>query len=140
MDGLTIGQKWPVGKAEFQGSDGRSGVHPSARCFTSFVTRAECRRAARGAAAQMATEASGLRWNWLVLQCGRVGWTVFLERALLAAEGLFGRNHPLQGAVLVHYTLEEMGVARDERQGRAQKIGGVLRNSFLRLPVLNFVE
>src|SRR6516165_4519314 len=39
MDGLTIGQKWPVGKAEFEGSDGRSGVHPSARCFTSFVTR-----------------------------------------------------------------------------------------------------
>ena len=88
----------------------------------------------------MASEASGLRWNRLVLQCGRVGWTVFLERALLAAEGLFGRNHPLQGAVLVHYALEEMGVARDERQGRAQKIGGVLRNSFLRLPVLNFVE
>src|SRR6516162_9898629 len=91
------------------------------------------------AAAQMASEASGLRWNRLVLQCGRVGRTVFLVRALLAAEGLFGRNHPLEGAVLVHYALEEMGVARDERQGRAQKIGGVLRNSFLRLPVLNFV-
>lgn len=75
-----------------------------------------------------------------MLQGGRVRWTIFLLRALLAAEGLFGRDHPLHGAVLVHYALEEMGIARDERQGRAQKIGGVLRNSFLRLPALNFVE
>ena len=71
------------------------------------------------------------------MQRGRVRRAVFFLGALLAAKGLFGRNHPLEGAVLVHDAFEEVRVARNQGQGGAQKIGGVLRNGFLRLAVFD---
>jgi hypothetical protein len=75
-----------------------------------------------------------------VLQRGCVGGTVFFLRALFAAEGLFGRNHPLKDAAFMDYALEEVSIAGNERERRAEKIRGVLSNSFLRLPTLNLVK
>jgi len=104
--------------------------------------RAEARTTRHECAWNTKLEDQPLRFCWhrLVLQRGRVGWTVFFLRALFAAEGLFGRNHPLKDPVFTDYALEEVSLAGNERERRAEKIRGVLRNSFLCLPTLNLVK
>lgn len=57
---------------------------------------------------------SGLRGHGLMLEGGGVGRTVFFLGALFPAERLLGRNHPLKAAVLVHDSLKEVRISRDQ--------------------------
>src|ERR1700752_3949167 len=69
-----------------------------------------------------------------------VGRTIFFLGALFPAERLLGRNHPLKAAVLVHDSLKEVRISCDQGEGGAKKIGGVLRNSSLRLATFNLFD
>ena len=57
---------------------------------------------------------SGLRGDGLMLEGGGVGRTVFFLGALFPAERLLGRNHPFKAAVLVHDSLKEVRISRDQ--------------------------
>ena len=79
-------------------------------------------------------------WIWTATKGWGVWRSVLVFRFLFLGNWLIGRNDPAKTGVFTEGGLNEFGIASDERNYGAKKVGGILGGGFLCLAPFDFPE